>query len=505
MLGSQLHDGGGLHIATFSWDRLIVDPLPGPRQTSDFVGLEPVGERNYHVLPRTTLQPPAASTLPRLAAQLPARLYLLDPYLGALGLRAQLAELVELLKVDEVIVVDVGGDIIAAGDEPTVRSPLGDALMLAAVQGLPVEATIAVAGPGLDGELTEAEVISRCQQLADSSQVDTLSASTTRPYGTVFEWHLSEASGLLRAAALGVRGVVEIRDRGAQVGLTSNSPVVWRLSAGRALSINRLAQALLESSSFDAAEHMVLSLSGKSEMTYEREKARTLDLRSTAPAPEVDHTARLATLENEAKSRGADFVTLRRLAEVLQVPRVQFSALWATLVALDPDRSFPPLRAVHDAAARSIRDARRPILMRAPLDGSAATKWTKRQKGIAQNIANQLAQMAVGWEFMFVGPSLVHEPDTGTIIIDAVEATGHVHGSPAALSMAGKINDWLSHELERSGLPVTSLTACVTISYSRRPEAKRDVVELTAVAKITSDQGWAESTFQNSQPLLRQL
>jgi hypothetical protein len=53
----------------------------------------------------------------------------------------------------------------------------------------------------------------------------------------------------------------------------------------------------------------------------------------------------------------------------------------------------------------------------------AETKATRGQRGIAQNFANQLAQMAVGWHVMLSGPSLIGEPDTGVMKVDAVHAT----------------------------------------------------------------------------------
>ena len=65
--------------------------------------------------------------------------------------------------------VDVGGDLLAHGDEPGLRSPLCDALMLAAAArladaGVPV--LTAVFGVGCDGELTPAEVFARIAEVA---------------------------------------------------------------------------------------------------------------------------------------------------------------------------------------------------------------------------------------------------------------------------------------------------------------------------------------------------
>src|SRR4051794_6667449 len=137
ILHCALDDTGGRPaIATYSWDRLLIDPLPGPRDPSSFTALQPLGERNYRVTTDTTPIPPAGSTLPRLAAELAADLYLLDARGGAQGLANQLAELTNELGVDRVTIVDVGGDILAHGDEPTLRSPLADSLVLAATTDL---------------------------------------------------------------------------------------------------------------------------------------------------------------------------------------------------------------------------------------------------------------------------------------------------------------------------------------------------------------------------------
>ena len=43
---------------------------------------------------------------------------------------------------------------------------------------------------------------------------------------SVLRWHPTEASGLLAAAALGLRGKVEVRDAGDQVELTDATPVI---------------------------------------------------------------------------------------------------------------------------------------------------------------------------------------------------------------------------------------------------------------------------------------
>jgi len=124
----------------------------------------------------------------------------------------------------------------------------------------------------------------------------------------------------------------------------------------------------------------------------------------------------------------------------------------------------------------------------------AGTKATRRQRGIAQNFANQLAQMAVGWHIMFSGPSLVGEPDTGVMEVDAVHASSY-------------LADWVVDEIKRLQLDTPWLTeATVEVRYRRSiTDDRMDRADLTAIARIVCGYGAVSSTFSNHQPLLRKL
>ena len=77
-------------IMTYSWDRLLIDPLPGPRAAHDFDGLHELAPIVWEVLGTTSPVPPAGSTLPRLAAELPVQILLLDPSGGTVRLAQQI-------------------------------------------------------------------------------------------------------------------------------------------------------------------------------------------------------------------------------------------------------------------------------------------------------------------------------------------------------------------------------------------------------------------------------
>jgi len=303
-------------ILTYSWDRLLVDPVPGPGSPADFLGLRRLTPHVRAVPGDATLKPPHAATLPRLAAELPHTLALIDPYAGAVGITRQLDELTARFAPDSIDLLDVGGDILAHGDEPTLRSPMADALTLAACTRATARTDIRllVAGPGLDGELPADTLRDRLGPL-----ITTFRPEHTRAITSVLRWHPSEAAALLAATALGARGLCEVRDAEFLVPLTDEGPTVHQVDLTAAFAANRLAQALVDTTSLDEAEERCRALCGTSEIDHERTKAKRLSEQPpTDPAPN-DLRTQVEDFEKAAATRGATHTTLRRVAEALNL------------------------------------------------------------------------------------------------------------------------------------------------------------------------------------------
>jgi hypothetical protein len=348
-------------IVTYSWDRLLIDPLPGPRHPSSFTRLQPVGDHNYRVTSDTTVRPPAGSTLPQLAAELRAELFLLDPSGGAQGLARQLSELARLLDRQTVTIVDVGGDILAHGDEPTLQSPLADSLVLAATATLD-NVQVLVTGAGIDGELPEGLVLERYEQLG-AQTIHTLSTADVNGFRPLFEWHPSEATGLLCAAAAGVRGIAEIRAR-LHVELTDHTPEIARLDYTPVMRANQLAQQLVDTGSLAEADEALRSAGRDSEIDYERRKARQLD--RTRQAKQQAHEAsdrpslhnQLLQIQAQATRQSLDFITFRSLAERLDLPGSRLAELQDQLRAQRPGEYDPPLWTIHPVTPKAVPLAR---------------------------------------------------------------------------------------------------------------------------------------------------
>jgi hypothetical protein len=135
-------------VVSYSWDRRILDPLPGPRFAADFEEARQLTPRNLEITAKARLRSGGLSTLGLLAKTTTARFVLLDPRGGATSMRQQLVQLIETLSFESAVLVDVGGDVLATGVEAELRSPVADALSLAALTDFPVPVDIAVAGLG---------------------------------------------------------------------------------------------------------------------------------------------------------------------------------------------------------------------------------------------------------------------------------------------------------------------------------------------------------------------
>jgi hypothetical protein len=153
-----------------AWERIPIDPHPGPRPLAEIRGGRPLGDGAVLARPETSTPEGIAFSESRMAAHLGAETVLVDVSRGTAGAAAGIAAAVTELGCDLLVCVDVGGDVLAHGDEPGLASPLCDAVMVAAALRVAgrVKPLLAVIGPGCDGELTATEVLGRVAELASA-------------------------------------------------------------------------------------------------------------------------------------------------------------------------------------------------------------------------------------------------------------------------------------------------------------------------------------------------
>ncbi|MFE2994844.1 DUF1152 domain-containing protein [Nocardia sp. NPDC059246] len=338
MLAAAIPDLGVVAIMSYSWDRFMIDPTPGPRTRDDFTGL--VDRGGVAEIPHAAALRRGSSTLPPLAGCLDLPLLLLEAEGGAVGMAELILRAAMEFGADELVVVDVGGDIIAEGHETTLRSPLADSLALAAARRSGMPTRVLIAGPGLDGELSPAEVHARIDQLG-GRQISELTPSDAAPFAGIWSWHPSEATALLAAAADGWRGVVETQ-RDALIEIGDDAARVYEVDAA-ALTQSSLAAPLMSTTSLDQGEQLLRDRrDGRSELDIERRRAA--GERAEIRLPNSESLGIIDRYVDVARGRGVDAITVRRIAELVQaVDPSATQALRELLSEQRPARFRPPL------------------------------------------------------------------------------------------------------------------------------------------------------------------
>jgi hypothetical protein len=283
-----------------------------------------------------TLRTPGQSTLPRLTTHLSVPLLLMDLTDAIAGLTRQMTCAAEAFGVGELVVVDVGGDILAEGHEQGLRSPLADTSALAAAVATGLPAHVLVAGVELDGELTRSELSGRLKALA-ATEVAVLEPADVAGFSPIWSWHPSETSGLLAVAAAGWRGAVEIQ-RDAVVDLTDAVAAVHQVDAA-VLAGSSLAAVLTSASNLTELEEIFRSIRSYSDIDIERDRATT---RRPSANPTVDTLQKIDRYADEAAERGVDAMTLRRVAELAHATDPTATARLRELLAVYRHRQFKP-------------------------------------------------------------------------------------------------------------------------------------------------------------------
>jgi hypothetical protein len=263
-----------------SWERRVVDPLPGPRRLDEIENADPLNDAVALAGPDTRGPGGFAFAESRMAEVLGEPVVLVDPTGGPHAVAAGLADAAARLDCDVLVLVDVGGDALAHGDEPGLASPLCDAVLLAAGDELTaggLRTVGAIFGPGCDGELTPDEVLDRIGELSAAGGL--LGAWGLTPEALVeldaaVARVPTEASAQALRCARGERGPVAIRGGRRTVQLTPAGALTFYFDVEAALrSAARLAAAVRGAADLEDAHQRLLGLGVRTELELEREAA----------------------------------------------------------------------------------------------------------------------------------------------------------------------------------------------------------------------------------------
>jgi hypothetical protein len=261
-----------------AWERMPIDPYPGPRPAEQIHGGERLGLRAVLADGETTTPEGVRFSESHVAAHLGEPTVLIDITRGAVGAAEGVATAARELACDLVLQVDIGGDAIAAGQEAGLGSPLCDAVMYAAAIELAPELPhqLVILGAGCDGELRLEEVLGRVAELAGHGawtgtwSVDPTLAAEIEAAASATG---TEASRLGVRCALGERGEVAIRGGRRHVSLSPVGALGFCFDPQRAAPGLPLASAVRGTDSLEQANDRLLALGVATELGYERRAA----------------------------------------------------------------------------------------------------------------------------------------------------------------------------------------------------------------------------------------
>ena len=269
--------GTGTIVGGLTWERRPIDPLPGPRRLDELRDAEPLGPAVALAGPRTSGPGGFRFAEARVAELLGEPTVLIDPNPGPAAIAAGLVTAARHFGCDVVVLLDVGGDVLAHGDEPGLASPLADAVLLAtapALEASGLRVVGAVFGAGCDGELTPVEVAERLREVEAAGGglgATRLDSATRELIAAAVETVPTEASAMALRCAHGETGRVAIRAGRRSVELTATGGTIAFFEPGVALATaSRLAAAVQDAPDLVAADAVLAAMGVRTELGYER-------------------------------------------------------------------------------------------------------------------------------------------------------------------------------------------------------------------------------------------
>jgi hypothetical protein len=269
------------HLGGLPWERFVYDPIPGPRSLVEIENVRILHPYAWMVNGSTCTHYGVRFTETEMAALYGWEVLHVDLNGGVAGTIDGLEAAVAALGVDLLVGVDVGGDSLAQGREKGLRSPLADAIMLAAFSEMEKRgyATLwGVFGYGSDGELTTDEIEHALAQVAGVGGLLgawALTPQVVSELADVIEKVPTEASAIPVRCAKGAWGEASIRYDERRVKLTPLTTLTFYLSPSALFhTLARPAQAVVTSTSLEEANDALHRIGVKSELDLERERVR---------------------------------------------------------------------------------------------------------------------------------------------------------------------------------------------------------------------------------------
>ncbi|MCS7121504.1 MAG: DUF1152 domain-containing protein [Archaeoglobaceae archaeon] len=251
------------------WDRLVVDPKPGPRSLDELLNLERVEETLAFVNENTRTVDGIVPNVAR-ASKVLKKVVALDITKGSRKLAKDISSFMEKEKIEIALGVDAGGDAIATCYESGVKSPLADALSVATLKEL--NGVVAIFGFGSDGELKSEELLMNISELIKRRGLLGCVGMSYEDYEEMKKLAnsvVTEASFLPLLAFEGFFGFKKLR-RGRTTFISPISILTFYFKASSVFEINEAAKIVSEAKDIEEANSLLHKAGILTELDLER-------------------------------------------------------------------------------------------------------------------------------------------------------------------------------------------------------------------------------------------
>ena len=220
-----------------SWERSVIDPVPGPRKFDEVKNARKLNEVVWFANKDTVTSTGVRFAESGVAEVMGVETLLVDIHPGPEAVAEGILDAARELGADLIVGIDVGGDLLALGNEPGLMSPLADSIMTAAFAIIEkrIPTVMGLFGFGSDGELTHDELERSMAILAREGALLGSWGITKDALG-LLEKLISvvptEASRMPTLYAKGEFSDTSIRSGRRQVSLSMSSTVTYYFSAG---------------------------------------------------------------------------------------------------------------------------------------------------------------------------------------------------------------------------------------------------------------------------------
>lgn len=263
-----------------AWEPAPDDPIVGPRPMEEIDGVDRITETVGWASGKTRTVEGGYFSESRVADAIDEQVLLIDSSKGIEPMIGGLRAACEALDIDLVIGTDSGGDALARGDEPGLRSPVSDAMGLVTLEALEVPTALGVFGFGSDGELSIDELnagIARAAARDGLLGAWGLTPRTRAEMESILESVQTEASRLPVEAAKGAAGHRTIRSGNRSLQLTPTSTVTFYFDPSVVAATSALVDPIRRSNGIEGIVEAFEAKGLTTEYKLEAERLRTVE------------------------------------------------------------------------------------------------------------------------------------------------------------------------------------------------------------------------------------